>query len=92
MSKKAHYTRLKRFTIHETVPLNYLMIILQFHQKLIQNNPCKISTLKKMLQRLPIVLVQVKADNTSDNLLNEIKQIFIGYIKEKKLLKKYIII
>ena len=45
-----------------------------------------------MLQRLPIVLVQVKADNTSDNLLKEIKQIFIGYIKEKKLLKKYIII
>ena len=92
MSKKVHYTRLKRFTIHETVPLNYLMIILQFHQKLIQNNPCKISTLKKMLQRLPIVLVQVKADNTSDNLLNEIKQIFIDYVKEKKLLKKYIII
>ena len=92
MSKKVHYTRLKRFTIRETVPLNYLMIILQFHQKLIQNNPCKISTLKKMLQRLPIVLVQVKADNTSDNLLKEIKQIFIGYIKEKKLLKKYIII
>ena len=92
MSKKVHYTRLKRFTIHETVPLNYLMIILQFHQKLIQNNPCKISTLKKMLQRLPIVLVQVKADNTSENLLNEIKQIFIDYVKEKKLLKKYIII
>ena len=37
-----------------------------------------------MLQRFPIALVQVKAVNTSENLLNEIKQ--------KKLLKKYITI
>ena len=28
-----------------------------------------------MLQRLPIALVQVKADNTSENLLNEIRHI-----------------
>ena len=28
-----------------------------------------------MLQRLPIALAQVKAGNTSENLLNEIKQI-----------------
>ena len=35
----------------------------------------KISTPKQMLQRLPIALAQVKAGNTSENLLNEIRQI-----------------
>ena len=34
----------------------------------------KILTLKQMLQRLPIALAQVKAKNTSNNLLNEIRQ------------------
>ena len=35
----------------------------------------KVLTPKQMLQRLPIVLVQVKSGNTSENLLNEIRQI-----------------
>ena len=35
----------------------------------------KILTPKQMLQRLPIALAQVKAGNTSGNLLNEILQI-----------------
>ena len=33
----------------------------------------KILTSKQMLQKLPIVLAQVKAGNTSENLLNEIR-------------------
>ena len=37
----------------------------------------KILTLKQMFQRLPITLVQVKASNTSENLLNKIRQIII---------------
>ena len=37
----------------------------------------KILTPKKMLQRLPVALAQVKASNTSENLLNEIRQIII---------------
>ena len=32
-------------------------------------------TLKQMLQRWPVALAQIKADNTSENLLNEIRQI-----------------
>ena len=32
-------------------------------------------TSEEMVQRLPIALVQVKTGNTSENLLNEIKQI-----------------
>ena len=31
---------------------------------------CKILTRKQMLQRLPIALAEVKAGNTSENLLN----------------------
>ena len=37
-----------------------------------------------MLQRLPIALAQVKADNTSENLLNEIKQIVHSLYRAKK--------
>ena len=32
-------------------------------------------TLKQMLQRLPIALAQLEAVNTSENLLNEVRQI-----------------
>ena len=35
----------------------------------------KLFTPKKMLQRLPIALARVKACNTSENLLNEIRQL-----------------
>ena len=52
----------------------------------------KILTPKQMLQRLPIALAQVKAGNTSENLLNEIRQIYILCIEQKKLLKMYVII
>ena len=48
-------------------------------------------TPKKMLQRLPIALAQVKAGNNSENLLNEIRQIVYFCISQKKLLKKYTI-
>ena len=45
-----------------------------------------------MLQGLPIALAQIKAGNTSENLLNEIRQIIILCIEQKKLLKKCITI
>ena len=51
----------------------------------------KIITPKQMLQRLPIDLAQVNADNNSENLLNEIKQIVYSLYQSKKLLKKYLI-
>ena len=49
----------------------------------------KILTLKQMLPRLPIALAQVKAGNKSESLLNEIRQLFILCINEKKSLEKY---
>ena len=43
-----------------------------------------------MLQRLPIALAQVKARNTSENLLNEIKQIIDFLYRAKEMTKKNI--
>ena len=48
----------------------------------------KILTPKQMLQRLPIALAQVKAGNTSENLLNEIRQIIYSLYQEKEVTKK----
>ena len=41
-----------------------------------------------MLERLPIALAQVKARNTSENLLNEIRQIVYSLYKAKEITKK----
>ena len=41
-----------------------------------------------MLQKLPIALAQVKAGNTSENLLNEIRQIIYSLYREKEIAKK----
>ena len=48
----------------------------------------KILTPKQMLQRLPIALAQVKADNNSESLLNEIRQIVYSLYQSKKITKK----
>ena len=42
----------------------------------------KILSPKQMLQRLPIALAQIKAGNTSENLLNEIRQIICSLYRE----------
>ena len=44
----------------------------------------KISTAKQMLQRLPIVRAQVKAGNTSENLLSKIRQLYIFFVLSKR--------
>ena len=49
----------------------------------------KILTPKQMLQRLAIALAQVKAGVKSENLLNEIFQIYMLCIGQNKLLKTY---
>ena len=48
----------------------------------------KILTPKQMLQRLTIALAQVKAGNTSKNLLNEIRQIRYSLYWSKEITKK----
>ena len=41
-----------------------------------------------MLQRLPIALAQVKADITSENLLNEIRYIICSLLRANEISKK----
>ena len=41
-----------------------------------------------MLQRLPRALTQVKTGNTSENLLNEIRQIIYSLHRAKEITKK----
>ena len=41
-----------------------------------------------MLQRLPKALAQEKAGNTSENLLNEIRQIMYSLYRAKQITKK----
>ena len=43
---------------------------------------------KQMLQRLPIVLAQVKAGNNSEKLLNEIRKIFYSLYQSKQITNK----
>ena len=43
---------------------------------------------QQMLQRLPIDLAQAKAVNTSENLLDEIRQIIYSLYREKEITKK----
>ena len=48
----------------------------------------KILTPKQMLQRLSIVLAQVTAENNSESLLNEIRQIVYALYQSKQITKK----
>ena len=48
----------------------------------------KILTPKQMLQRLAIALQQVKAENTSEKLLNKIRQIINSLYRKKLITKK----
>ena len=41
-----------------------------------------------MLQRLQIALAQIKADNTSESLLNEIRKIIYSFHRAKEIAKK----
>ena len=53
-----------------------------------QGKGLKISSPKQMLQRLPIALVQVKGGITSEDLLNEFRQIIYSLYREKEITKK----
>ena len=52
----------------------------------------KILTTKEMLKRLPIALAQVKAGDTSENLVNEIRQIIYSLYQAKRTTKMCITI
>ena len=63
-------------------------MMLEAKLKATKGTGLKILIPKQMLQRLPIALVQVKAGNNSENLLNEIRQIIYSLYKSKEITKK----
>ena len=53
-----------------------------------QGTGLKKLTPQQMLQRLPIALAQVKAGNSSESLLNEIRKIVYSLYQSKQITKK----
>ena len=79
----------KKFLRMKT-PKNVIHIIekvLEFNNRQ-KGNGLKISNLEQMLQRLPIVLAQVKTANNSENSLNEIRKIVCFLYQPKEIIKK----
>ena len=55
--------------------------------KVSHHSNLKILSLKQMLQRLPIVLAQLKAGNISESLLNENRKIIYSLYRAKETIK-----
>ena len=66
---------------------DYSLIISKVKYKIKQGEGLKILTPKQTLQRLPIALAQVKAGNTSENLL-EIRQIIYSLYQTNEITQK----
>ena len=82
--KNLYNSRQKVTKLHK----DYAKIISEAIYKTKQGTGLKILTLKQLLQRLPISLAQVKSDNNSENLLNEIRQIVYSLCQSKEITKK----
>ena len=67
---------------------DYSLMMSEAKQNETKGTGLKILTPKQMLQRLPIVLAQVKAGKNSENLLNEIRQIIYSLYQSKEITKK----
>ena len=67
---------------------DYFSIISEGKYKTKHGESLKILTPKQMPQRLAIALAEVKAGNTSENLLNEITQIIYSFYRAKEKTKK----
>ena len=85
--KKGTYEKAYAFYEGREVTLNGFKIGI-FPIKSTQGKELKILIPKQMLQRLPIALAHVKAVNTSENLLNEIREIIYFLYQAKKITKK----
>ena len=59
-----------------------------YDRKVSDHSNLKILSPIQILQRLPIALAQVKAGSTSENLLNEIRQIIYPLYQTKEITKK----
>ena len=72
--------------LYEAIKLfdDYSLMISEAKNKATKGTALKILILKQMLQRLPIALPLVKAGNSSENLLNEIRQIVYSLYQSKE--------
>ena len=61
--------------------------ILEFNRQQLEQG-LKILTLDQRLNRLPISLAQLKAENNSEKLKNEIRQLLYSLYRSKKLTKQ----
>ena len=64
--------------------------ILEFNNKIQSGQGFKILTQSQMLSRLPISLAQLKAENDSEKLKNEISQLLYSLYRSKKTYKEYL--
>ena len=62
--------------------------ILEFNKQNQSGKGLKILTPNQMLSRLPITLAQLKAENNSEKLKNEIRQLLYSLYRSKKLTKQ----
>ena len=67
---------------------DYSLMMPETKAKATKGTGTKTLTPKQMLQRLPIVLTQLKAGNNSESLLNEIRQIVYSLYQSKQITKK----
>ena len=63
-------------------------MILKFNKQNQQGTGLKILTPNQMLSRLPTTLAQLKAGNNSENLKNEIRQLFYSLYRSKNITKQ----
>ena len=79
----------KTFKIKENKKkINIVERILYFNQLERKGQRLEILTPNQMLRRLPITLAQLKAENNSEKLKNEIWQIIVFFVQIKKTYKK----
>ena len=67
--------------------LGTVNVILEFNKAIQKQRGLKILTPNQMLNRLPIILAQLKAGNNSEKRKNKIKQILYSLYQSKKLTK-----
>ena len=66
----------------------YSLFVTETKYNSVHGKGLKMSTPKQMVQRLPIALAKVKAGNTSESLLDEIRKTIYSLYRVKELLKK----
>ena len=97
---KKHKSKVQKTTLYNIDMLNkarkeaikfyddYSSLMSESKYRATKGTGLKIRTPKQMFQRLPIPLVQVKAGNNSESLLNEIRQIVYSLYQSKQITKK----